>query len=49
MSIHEISPNLNDNLMIQFNEGKGYQGIRALKTLSWEIQEVTSNVAITLT
>ena len=26
-------PNLNDNLMTQFNEGKGYQGIRALKTL----------------
>lgn len=33
--------------MTQFNEGKGYQEIRAIKHLSLKMEEVTSVLAIT--
>ena len=42
-----LRPNLIDNLMTQFNEGKGYQEIRAIKHLSLKMEEVTSILEIT--
>ena len=43
---NESVSQFNVNLMIHFNEVKGYQKIRAMKHLSLKIQEATSNVVI---
>ena len=45
----DTASQFNDNLMIQFNEGKGYERIRTIKIFfSLKIQEATSkSVAVT--
>ena len=45
----DTASQFNDNLMIQFNEGKGYKRIRTIKFFfSLKIQEATSkSVAVT--
>ena len=44
--IHPLDYNILPNIMME-QKPKGYQGIRAIETLSTKIQEVTSNIVIT--
>ena len=44
----ETLSQFNDNLRTQFNEGKGYQGIRTFKTFEFKnIQVMPKNVELT--
>ena len=45
---YEAVPEFNINLITEFNEGKGYQGIRIIKNLSLKMQEATSKVSRSL-
>ena len=42
---YEAVPQFKINLITEFNERKGYQGIRIIKNLSLKMQEATSKVS----
>ena len=42
LNFHKTVPQFNGNLRTQFNEGKGYQGIRTVKT--YELENTRSDI-----